>query len=115
MNEQEGLLQSWSIEFDVKECDYEYRWTELPSTNTSFQVPGESPKPDDKTVPKWKSRDIRQRYDHTAVSAGWKAVKNSLIARIGMHISRRNGAGGRATQHVHLGRAHMLCVRVQIR
>ena len=109
MNEQEGLLQSWSIEFDVKECDYEYRWTELPSTNTSFKVP------DEKTQPTWKSRDIRQRYDHTAVGAGWKAVKNSLIARIGMHIFRRNGAGGSATQHVHLGRAHMLCVRVQSR
>lgn len=61
VNEQEGLLQSWSIEFDVKECDYEYRWTELPSTNTSFKVP------DEKTQPNWKSRDIRQRYDHTAV------------------------------------------------
>ena len=64
MNEQEGLLVSWSIEFDVKECDYEYRWTELPSTDTSYKVPDEITRPD------WKSRDIRKRYDHTAVSTG---------------------------------------------
>ena len=64
VNEQQGLLESWSIEFDVKECDYEYRWTELPSTNTTFKVP------DEETQPSWKSRDIRKRYDHTAVSTG---------------------------------------------
>ena len=54
VNELEGELKQWSMDFELKECIDEYRWTEI---ELQEDIDGNVP-------------DVKQRFDHTAVVVG---------------------------------------------
>lgn len=58
VNELEGELVEWSMEFELKECVDEFRWTEIELLSDYYAD-------DDGFVP-----DVKQRFDHTAVVVG---------------------------------------------
>ena len=63
VNELEGELLEWSMDFEIKECVDEYRWTEIELLPELYAEAGEVDGVG--VVP-----DVKQRFDHTAVVVG---------------------------------------------
>lgn len=58
VNELQGELVEWSMDFELKECIDEYRWTEIELSADTYSDEGGF-------IP-----DVKQRFDHTAVVVG---------------------------------------------